>query len=58
MEITVCHKRHYQAEGMPLVEVEVLVEGVRYRCDDRALAMLYDGVCLEDIDMVRVDDEH
>jgi hypothetical protein len=58
MEIHVCHKRHYHSEGMPQTEVEVLVEGVRYRCDERALAMLYDGVCLDEIDMQRVDDEH
>lgn len=58
MEIFVCHKRHFRVEGMPQVEVEVLVDGVRYRCDQRALDLLEEGVCLDDIDMVRVDDEH
>lgn len=41
---------------MPQVEYEILVEGEKYRCDQHALDLLYAGVCLDEIDMVRVDE--
>lgn len=40
-----------------MIDIEVLIDGVKYRCDERALAMVEDGVCLDDIDMERVDEE-
>jgi hypothetical protein len=55
-EVFICNRRFRQVEGMPMVDMEVLVDGVKYRCDALALAMLEDGVCLDDIDMERVDD--
>jgi hypothetical protein len=47
--------RHYHDEGMPCVEYEVLVEGERYRMNEHSLALLQDGVALDEIDMVRVE---
>lgn len=41
---------------MPQVEYVILVEGEKYRCDGHALALLEDGVPLDEIDMVRVDE--
>lgn len=56
MKINRISQRHYRAEGMPQVEYEILVEGERFRCDPHALALLEDGVPLDEIDMHRVDE--
>jgi hypothetical protein len=56
MKVTRISQRHYRAEGMPQVEIEILVEGERYRGDAHAIALLEDGVPLDEIDLVRVDE--
>jgi len=42
--------------GLPMCSYEVLVDGVKYRCDERELEQLYDGVCPESLDLVEITD--
>jgi hypothetical protein len=35
---------------------EVLVDGVKYRCDERQLDLLYDGVDPADLDLIEITD--
>jgi hypothetical protein len=55
MDIYVCSQRHWQAEGMPQVEYEVLIDGLKFRCDQHALDLLEQGVCLDEIDLRAVE---
>jgi hypothetical protein len=53
-----CSRRHWTDLGTPMVEIEVLYCGERYRCDERQLALLYDGWDPEDdLGLTRIDDD-
>lgn len=40
---------------MPQVEYEVLIDGLKFRCDQHALDLLEQGVCLDEIDLRAVE---
>lgn len=42
--------------GLPMALFEVLVDGVKYRCDERELDQLYAGIDPADLDLVEITD--
>ena len=42
---------------MPQVEYEILLDGVRYRCDADTLDRLYDGEHPDYLDLIAVDED-
>lgn len=43
--------------GTKFARMEILLDGVKYRCDERELDLLYQGQCPEDLDLERIEDE-
>jgi len=54
--VTITAQRFSQHFGMPVHEYEVLLDGVKYRCDDLQLDQLYDGIDPKDLDLILVED--
>jgi len=56
--VHLCGTHHMTRLGMPVVEYEVLYDGVKYRCDSLQLDLLYKGLDPErDLDLTRIDDD-
>lgn len=56
MPVHRCKASFWTANGRPCVMYEVLVDGVRYRCNEHQLDRLYDGVDPADLDLENIDD--
>jgi hypothetical protein len=55
MPLFICGSRYWSAFGMPMVEYEILLDGVEYRCDADTLDRLYDGQHPDDLDLILVE---
>ena len=50
--------RHFQhVHGMPEVVYDILYDGVKYRCDEQTLKLLYDGADIDDFDLLDPDED-
>ena len=58
MPIIPCSTRCFTtADGGHDVAYEILLDGVKYRCDAATLARLYDGVPPDELDLILVEDD-
>lgn len=46
-----------QPHRFPVVEYDVLIEGVAYRCDDVQFDLLCKGVPLDELELIRLEDD-
>ena len=57
MSIHTCKASYFKApSGRPMALFEVLVDGVKYRCDERQLDRLYAGVDPVDMELEEITD--
>jgi hypothetical protein len=56
MSVHRCKASFWTSHGQPMVAYEVLVDGVKYRCNERELDRLYAGIDPADLDLVEITD--
>lgn len=56
MAIHRCKSSHWTSHGQQMCAYEVLFDGVKYRCNEHELDLLYKGIDPADLDLVEITD--